>query len=275
MAVRGVLATRFRAFQELSPTLVAALAAELERAWRGFPSAQFRADAVDGLEPLSLMQRVCHIADALARALPDDFADAAAVLHRAVDSPHLTGWMTQPCCHYVSVRGLAQPDLALPLLARLTPRFSSEIAVRHFIEQHPDTTFDYLRRWATDPDEHVRRLVSEGTRPRLPWAARLHSLVADPGPAIALLDLLADDPSPYVRRSVANHLNDIAKDHPELAVECARRWRATGSDGTAWVARHGLRTLVQRGDPDALALLGFDHSAQVRLEALSVSPGRV
>jgi 3-methyladenine DNA glycosylase AlkC len=136
-------------------------------------------------------------------------------------------------------------------------------------------TFAYLHRWARDPDEHVRRLVSEGTRPRLPWAGRLRGLIADPSPTIPLLDALFDDPSAYVRRSVANHLNDIARDHPAVALACARRWLATGSDRATWVARRGLRTLIKGGDPAALALLGFDHGAAVSLEALAVTPARL
>jgi len=134
--------------------------------------------------------------------------------------------------------------VALPILAALSPRFSSEAPLRVFIERHPETTFEQLRRWIDHPDEHVRRLVSEGTRPRLPWAPRLRGLIADPSPAVALLDRLHDDESEYVRRSVANHLNDISKDHPTLALAIAQRWAAAGSDRTA------------RGDPARPALAG-------------------
>lgn len=260
---------------EISPALVAALADELRRAWAGFPAEAFAARATDGLAALGLMERVRHVAGALAEALPPRFAGAAAVLDRAVESPSFTGWMTLPCGEYVAAHGLDEPHVALPLLARLTPRFSSEGTIRPFVERHPDVTFGYLREWTRSEDEHVRRLVSEGTRPRLPWATRLRGLMADPAPAVVLLDVLYDDPSPYVRRSVANHLNDIARDHPALALDCARRWSASGADGAAWVVRHGLRTLVKRGDPEALRLLGYDHAAAVRLDAFAVTPDRV
>ncbi|WP_239123855.1 DNA alkylation repair protein [Rhizocola hellebori] len=211
----------------------------------------------------------------MAEALPADFAAAALLLDKAVDSPALTGWMSLPCGYYVADRGLAAPEIALPLLARLTPRFSSEGPIRPFIERHPQLTFTYLHRWAKDPDEHVRRLASEGTRPRLPWTPQLRGLIADPTPAIALLDLLFDDPSEYVRRSVANHLNDIAKDHPSLALATARRWLKSGSPRVAWVIRHGLRTLIKHGDPQALALLGFDHTQAVQLQSLAVTPASI
>ena len=260
---------------ELSPALVAALATELHRAWPAFPMRRFEAHATTDLGPLALMQRVRHIAAALAGALPADFTTAAAVLDRAVDSPTFNGWMTLPCGFWVADAGIDEPHVALPLLARLTPRWSSEWPLRPFIETHPDITYTYLHTWTGDPDEHVRRLVCEGTRPRLPWTSHLRSLIADPAPSVALLDKLIDDESEYVRRSVANHLNDIAKDHPDIALDCARRWLATGKDRAAWVVRHGLRTLVKRGDPAALTLLGFDHATPVRLDTLTITPARL
>ncbi|MFC8847433.1 MULTISPECIES: DNA alkylation repair protein [unclassified Micromonospora] len=259
---------------EISPAMVTALAGELHRAWDGFPTTAFTADAA-GLAPLALLARVRHVAAALGRAMPGDFAAAATVLHRALDSASFTGWMTLPCGYYVAEYGLDAPDVALPALAALSPRFSSEGPIRYFIERHPRATFDQLRRWAADPDEHLRRLVSEGTRPRLPWAPQLRGLVADPTPAVALLDRLHDDPSEYVRRSVANHLNDISRDHPDLAVSIARRWAGTGGDRTAWVIRHGLRTLAKQGHPGALRLLGYDLDIPVTLTGLTVTPASV
>lgn len=260
---------------EFSPDLVRALAAELSGAWPDFPTNSFVRQCTTGLADLALLQRVHHIRAAMAKALPADFAAAARILDKAVDSSALTGWMTMPCGYFVAAEGLDHPDVALPLLARLTPRWSSEGPIRPFIERHPQLTFTYLRRWVDDADEHVRRLVSEGTRPRLPWAPQLRGLIADPSPAIALLDRLFADPSDYVRRSVANHLNDIAKDHPGLALETARRWQAGGDPRAAWVVRHGLRTLIKHGNPQALALLGFDHTETVRLEALTITPASI
>ncbi len=135
----------------------------------------------------------------------------------------------------------------------LTKVFTAEFCIRPFIVEHPQTMIK-LRQWSHDPDEHVRRLVSEGTRPRLPWAARLPAFVADPEPVIALLDMLKDDPSDYVLRSVGNNLNDIAKDHPQRAVEVAATWMP----GRRRLVRRGLRTLVKAGDPAALAVLGYE-----------------
>jgi 3-methyladenine DNA glycosylase AlkC len=257
---------------EISPALVGALAGELSRAWPSFPHAAFIADATGGLAELELLARVGHVAAALGRHLPEDFVVAAGVLDAALDSPGLDGWMTLPCGYFVAERGIDQPEIALPLLARLSPRFSSEGPVRPFIERHPELTWRYLHAWARDPDPHVRRLASETTRPRLPWARRLNAFIRDPSPVIELLDILYDDPSEYVRRSVANNLNDIAKDHPERAIATAHRWLKAGGEHTTGVVRHALRTLIKRGDPHALALLGYESAASVRLVGLAVTP---
>jgi 3-methyladenine DNA glycosylase AlkC len=257
---------------EISPSLVRALGGLIAGAWPAFPAARFARRASEGLGPLALMARVDHVAAALGDAMPDVFPDAAAVLHRALDSPELDGWIALPCTAWVARAGIDDPETALPLLAALTPRFSSEWAIRPFIRRHPEATWARLRAWTDDPDEHVRRLVSEGTRPRLPWASRLPQPAAGASPAVALLHRLADDPSPYVRRSVGNHLNDISKDHPALAVELARTWLAASTHGDE-VPRRGLRTLVAAGDPAALDALGL--AAAVRLVAFEVSPPSV
>jgi 3-methyladenine DNA glycosylase AlkC len=182
--------------------------------------------------------------------------------------------MMLPCGNFVARSGIGMPHIALPLLAGLTPRWSSEGPLRPFIERHPSVTYEYLHRWTADPDEHVRRLVSEGTRPRLPWARQLRTLVADPGPNLPFLDRLVTDQSAYVRRSVANHLNDISKDHPDIALDLARQWLPRG-EGAAWVVRHGLRTLVKRGDAMALDLLGAAPDATIRLTDLRVDRDRL
>jgi 3-methyladenine DNA glycosylase AlkC len=259
----------------ISAPLAGRLAGELVTAWPAFPRRRFTRGLREALTPLALMARLDLLRDRLVETMPTDFDTSASVLRHALQSPGFTGWMTVPCGSYVARAGIDRPEVALPLLAGLTPRWSSEWSLRPFIEAHPDIAYTHLHRWASDPDEHVRRLVSEGTRPRLPWASQLRSLIADPTPAIGLLDKLVDDPSEYVRRSVANHLNDIAKDHPDIALDCARRWLDTGGDGAAWMVRHGLRTMVKHGHPAALGLLGFDHAAPIRLDGLTSTPARL
>jgi 3-methyladenine DNA glycosylase AlkC len=275
--------------ERISSSAVAGLGAALSAAWPDFPEAGFVGAATSGLDGLELKARVTHVADALAATLPDDFERATGVIRAAMESPDFDGWIVFPVNDWVARYGLSEPDLALPLLGELTSRWTAEYAVRPFIETHPVRTFEEFDLWIESPDEHRRRLVSEGSRPRLPWATQLRRFIEDPAPTIALIDRLVDDPSAYVRKSVANHLNDITKDHPGLAISTAARWldEATGSEsdspGTAgadsgrrrWIVSHGLRGLVKAGDPQALRLLGFDPDAPVRITALEVSPDEI
>ncbi len=249
------------------------LAREIAAAWPAFPARRFTSGLAKALEPLELLARSDLLAERLVAAMPAPFPAAAEVLYRALGSPTFSGWIVMPCGGFVARAGLDDPDTALPLLAALSGRWSSEFAVRPFIERHRTQTYEHLHRWVDDEDEHVRRLVSEGTRPRLPWARRLRFLVDDPSPNIPLLERLVADPSPYVRRSVANHLNDIAKDHPELALELGRRWIGRSGDADVLV-RHGLRTLVKRGDRGALELLGASVN-RVELRSLTVDMQRI
>ena len=261
--------------QRIDRGTIARLAAAIAAVDRSFDQAAFIAEAAAGLEPLGLKARIDQVARALERHVPTPFAHAAALLCAAADRARLDLWAAWPCLTYVERRGAEDPDAALDALARLTRHASAEFAIRPLLEQHPARTFDRLRHWAASPDAHLRRLVSEGTRPRLPWGRHLAALRHDPSPVLPLLDRLRDDPEEAVRRSVANHLNDIAKDHPGLALAVARRWLAEGDTHVAGVVRHGLRTLVKAGDPAALALLGADPAAEVEVHDLRLAEARV
>ncbi|MEO8696833.1 MAG: DNA alkylation repair protein [Acidimicrobiales bacterium] len=256
---------------EFNALTIDSLATELSRSWAEFPTSRWRVLASARLDELRLSERIELFADALVTCLPDDFGEAAQIIERALCSPAFTGWMTMPVGTYVAKTGIDQPERALAVLAALTPRFSSEGPIRVFIGNVLRADVSVPARVGPRPDEHVRRLVSEGTRPRLPWARQLRAFIIDPTPTIALLDLLYDDQSPYVRRSVANHLNDISKDHPELVVNVARRW-LSASPQRVDVVRHGLRTLIKRGEPTALEILGFAHDSTVRLVDLVCKP---
>ena len=154
----------------------------------------------------------------------------------------------------------------------LTQRFTAEFSIRPFLEQHPQATLAPLRQWAFDASPQVRRLVSEGTRPRLPWASRLREFQKDPTPVLALLELLKDDVDLYVRRSVANNLNDIGKDHPVLLTQTAQRWLDGAGTERQWIVRHALRSAVKRGEAGALAVLGFGQAAQVTVRDAAIVP---
>ena len=155
----------------------------------------------------------------------------------------------------------------------LTQRFTAEFSIRPFLERYTQETFAQLKQWANDPNVHVRRLVSEGTRPRLPWAPRLKILQKDPSPVLRLLELLKDDPELYVRRSVANNLNDIGKDNPSIFIETANRWMEGATKERCRLVRHALRSAIKRRDTNALKILGFSETAKVSLDKISISPG--
>ena len=177
-----------------------------------------------------------------------------------------------PHVFFVSDHGLDQFEAAMTAQYELTKRFTAEFSIRAFIVHHPQATMERLHAWAHDPNVHVRRLVSEGTRPRLPWAPRLRGFQEDPEPVLALLEILKDDPEEYVRRSVANNLNDIAKDHPDRVVEVAAAWWESGDANRRRLVRHGLRTLIKAGHPAALDVLGYGPDSPVEVESVVVTP---
>jgi 3-methyladenine DNA glycosylase AlkC len=256
----------------LNAALVRQAAAHLSRAWPGFDKARFVRLANTGLDGLELKARAMQICDALQATLPEDFAQAADIIEAALapapadDEPAvqaamaddgLRGWVLWPVGEFIARRGLAHPARALASLHALTQRFTAEFALRPFIVAYPEESFATLARWCHDDSAHVRRLASEGSRPRLPWGLRLQALVADPAPALPLLRALQDDPSAYVRRSVANHLNDIAKDHPALVCEWVEMHLPGASASRTALLRHASRTLVKQGHPRMLHAWGL------------------
>lgn len=271
--------------EEIDATSIAALARAMASAEPTFPVRRFTRRAGLGLGALELKARVAHVAGALDEALADrPFPVAAELVASAVEASlappaerpegldPLDMWAAWPAQTWVETAGLEHPMAALDAIGRITPAASGEFAVRAYLEAHPALAMDAVHRWAADPDEHRRRLASECTRPRLPWGRRLRRFVTDPSPVLDVLDRLVCDDSSYVRRSVANNLNDIAKDHPDLAVEVAERWSRLGDERATGVVRHGLRTLVKHGDPAALAVLGYRADAPVSASSLRADP---
>jgi 3-methyladenine DNA glycosylase AlkC len=226
------------------------------------------------------MPRGKKIAQVLRRYLPADYEPALAILLDSLDQPHgrdpsltLGSFLYLPHTMFVAEFGLAHFAASMRAQHALTQRFTAEFSIRPFLEKHLEATLRQLKVWASDPSPHVRRLVSEGTRPRLPWAPRLRQFQADPTPVQALLELLKDDPDLYVRRSVANNLNDIGKDHPELLSRVAKAWLKDASAERAWIVRHALRSAIKRGDNGALKALGFGKTAQVAVSGIQITPG--
>jgi 3-methyladenine DNA glycosylase AlkC len=248
----------------------------LQRAWPAFDRRGFETHARQGLDALEFKARAMQLADALEATLPADFASAASVIEASLAPPipfdaqgeptaltaahhdnGLSGWVVWSLGDYVARRGMGDVPRALRCLHALTQRFSAEFAIRPFIQQHPKPSLRTLATWVNDPSAHVRRLVSEGSRPRLPWGLRLQALVVDPSPTLPLLLALQDDTSAYVRRSVANHLNDIAKDHPDLVAHWVREHRSGASPERTGLLRHASRSLIKQGHEPTLAAWGL------------------
>jgi len=282
------------AFKHLiNAATVAHAATHLRRAWRGFDAHRFEQLATDQLDTLEFKARALRLADALQATLPADFARACDVLQAALAPPlaldadgepvglqdalhgdGIAGWALWGAGEWVARCGQHDAPRALVCLHALTQRFTAEFAIRPFIAHQPGAVWPVLRRWVDDDSAHVRRLVSEGSRPRLPWGLRLHAQVTDPSPALPLLRVLQDDPSSYVRRSVANHLNDIAKDHPDTVAAWVREHRTGAHPAREALLRHASRTLVKQGHAPTLAAWDLTPGLQGRA-ALALSATRV
>ncbi len=251
---------------------------------RGFPRDRFIDDAVAAFPSLELKARIAHMADVLSTCLPSDFGAAADLIEASLPPPldpsrtddDFGHFIFAPLGDYVVMHGLERHFArAMQAIEALTQRFSMEFAIRPFLNRWPDETMAILTVWADHPSYHVRRLVSEGTRARLPWAGRI-DIGSDR--TLPLLHRLYADPARFVTRSVANHLNDIAKADPDLAVATIARWSAEGRQGPDemnWIARHALRTLVKDGHGPALAQLGYAQGADIRVARLALAATRL
>jgi 3-methyladenine DNA glycosylase AlkC len=234
-----------------------------------FDVKSFQRAALEGLQPLAILQRGQHLARVVREHLPANYEAAIEILIRSLTPPltrtdelGLGVFFYLPHVSFVAAYGLDPAhnggrdpfEVSMRAQHELTRRFSSEFSMRPFLIKWPERTLARLMEWTRDPDPHVRRLCSEGARPRLPWAMRIPAFVRDPRPVLPILEALKDDADLYVRRSVANHLGDIAKDHPQLAFEICERWIEGASAERKWVIRHAVRHPAKKGVRAALRL---------------------
>lgn len=271
--------------------LVENLAFQLKQVDCEFDDVAFVAAVADKLDALELKQRSALITCQLHHFLPANFQQSSQVLLSVLGEPidsnapdatrqqpacvkGVNGWAVMPLADYVAEHGKAHFDRSMLLLKEMTKRSSSEFAIRSFLDDDTEQTMRVIHQWAVDDDEHVRRLASEGTRPRLPWGIRLSKFVQDPQPLLPLLEKLKDDPSEYVRRSVANNLNDISKDHPDVVANLAKAWLGEASDDRRRLIRHACRSLIKAGHPKTLEALGYS-KAELGVCLLNLSTARV
>jgi 3-methyladenine DNA glycosylase AlkC len=234
-----------------------------------FDGHAFKSLALTNIAALGIMDRSAHIAAALKATLPAKFSEATDILLSTLTPPNvhterlgLSVFFYLPHTRFIADYGRDPQhnagedpfDTAMRAQYELTRRFTAEFSIRPFLMQDFERTLNQLTLWLNDADPHVRRLCSEGCRPRLPWGARIPQLIKDPRPTLPILEALKNDPSLYVRRSVANHLGDIAKDHPALAFEVCERWLTNADKDLKWVIRHAVRHPAKQGNAQARAI---------------------
>jgi len=249
--------------------LISELASEIEKAYSKFDSKAFQ-EAVfsESWEGKDLKERMRSIALSLAEFLPGDYEKAIAVLIPVSEAFEGFEYMFFP--DFVELYGLHDFELSMEALARFTEFSSSEFAIRPFIIKYPRKTMEQMESWADSENKHLRRLASEGSRPRLPWAMALPEFKKDPTPVLRIIKKLLRDESEYVRRSAANNLNDISKDHPQLVLKFAKK-RIGKNKSTDRLLKHACRTLLKNGNHEALKLFGFPRVTHVEIEGLEVA----
>jgi len=256
------------------------IADEIQRAHPSFKQPTFAREVLAGFPERELKARISWIAECLKKYLPDNYERAVGILIKALPPPNNSelldddfgDFIYAPYAEFVARNGCSKEYLhfSLDALYQITQRFSAEDAIRYFINAFPKETLKQLLAWTKDSHYHVRRLCSEGTRPKLPWAQRINVPITA---SIPILNKLYSDKTRFVTRSVANHINDISRIDPELALDTLASWQKSGKQEPAemdYIVRHALRTLVKQGHPQAMQMLGFTHAPKVKVTNLIV-----
>lgn len=250
----------------INEAVVRKISAAIVLQYPAFPSKKF-IKLTTGLAPLEMKARVLLITENLKSSLPDDYLAALNILVSSMEKSELSGFELWPYSEYISQFGLGHFDDSMKAMYKLTQKFTAEFAVRPFLLQNHKKVLKYFEKWTSDKNVHIRRWVSEGSRPLLPWGQRIPLFVMDPTHTLLLLDKLKFDEELYVRKSVANHLNDISKNHPQVVIDILRLWGKDlpqkHEDKYSWIKRHALRTMIKKGHPGALKLMGVEGKADV------------
>jgi len=223
-------------------------------------------------ESRELKAKMRHVAICSHECLPQNYEEAINILIEI--APHIKGFEGMVLPDYVELYGLDHWNISLKALKEFTKYSSSEFAIRPFIIKDAKKSIKYMFELATHKNENVRRFASEGCRPRLPWAMALPEFKNDPTLILPILEKLRNDESEFVRRSVANNLNDISKDNPEIALELSEKWIGK-SEKTDWIIKHACRTLLKAGDKRALNLFGYDDPKHIKVEKLNIETKEV
>jgi 3-methyladenine DNA glycosylase AlkC len=266
--------------QLFNPSKVAKLASEITKAYPQFPSSLFISTTLAKFDQLELKARIDHITERLKQYLPSDYPTALQIIINALPAPcdptltdnDFGDFIYAPYAVFVAKNGCSKPYLHLSLdaLKHITTRFSAEYAIRFFINAFPDATMAVIMTWATDPHYHIRRLASEGTRPKLPWAQKLTLPYHQ---TLPILNILYKDKTRFVTRSVANHINDISKLNPDMAISTLTLWKSnphTSQKEMDFIISHSLRTLIKQGHPSALHFLDIPTAPAITVQSFQI-----
>jgi 3-methyladenine DNA glycosylase AlkC len=255
------------------PVFYNKLAGSFKQVYKPFPAEQFLKDVQESLASLSLNERMRHTSVTLQQHLPQDYSKAIAIIREVIPLLN-TGYTTLTFPDFVSQFGTHDFNTSLSALHFFTRFGSSEFAIRTFLKLDFDQTIQHLYRWSEDENEHVRRLSSEGSRPRLPWSFKLDAVIQNPKHTQPILDNLKQDDSLYVRKSVANHINDFSKDSPDYVLKLVKGWDQSHPH-TAWIVKRGCRSLFKQGDKKSLAAFNYTKDVQVAVKNFSLTPATV
>lgn len=277
----------FKFREVINPTIVKKISTDIFTVWNKFDQNNFEKSIIPQLDTLSLMDRVNLVREAFYHFLPKDYPTTLSILLASFgpelgsnDDDSLNGldvFYYMPHSHFIAKYGLDEKhfEISINALYEVTKRFTAEFSIRPFLEKYEKRTLAKLQEWISDDNLHVRRLVSEGSRPRLPLGSRLKAFQKDPSPVITLLKQLKNDSSLYVRRSVANNLNDIGKDNPDAVTSLLKEWKKEATENTLWMIQHAVRSLVKEGNKEALEILGYSSDIDISLTNLIITTEKI
>ncbi len=249
------------------------LANKIEKTEKKFDKSGFIKSALQGLEAHSLNERMRRTSALLHQYLPGNYQRHLEVFKEVIRQLP-AGYTNLVFPDYVAQFGLQEVKASLDALKVFTAYGSSEFAIRVFLKNHFDTSIRALYKWSEDENHHVRRLASEGSRPRLPWSFKLDRMIEDPTIAQPILENLKEDAELYVRKSVANHLNDVSKDNPEYLIKLLKSWKSDHPH-TKWIIKHASRSLIKKGNTDSLSIFEFEKNPKISLENLKLNSKKI
>ncbi len=256
-----------------NPIFYKRLAMEVNKADKNFHPDRFVKDVIKGIEVLSLNQRMRNTTVMLKKHLPNDYKKSVGILSKVVPEfkSHYTSFLFPD---FIGQYGHDDFKLSMEALEHFTKFGSSEFAIREFLKRDLKKTLAVMNKWADDKNHHVRRLASEGCRPRLPWSFNLDEIAKDPKQTLPILEKLKADKELYVKKSVANHLNDFSRINPDWMLKLVSSWDRNNAD-TAWIVRHASRTLIKKGDVRSLAVFNYEKSPQLKISKFQMSDLKV